>query len=187
MHISPSEHSHAARIESGTGSSLGIWVQRIDDADGRALDHAAIARMLPERWEISDWWAQGVAVAYEQVIGRRVLGQRSDGAFGASVSRTVEGDPDSVRARWDAFMTGRRRESLDVGAPSLTDTATWRYWRAPLGDGTRVSVSITARDPGRSTLGLEHKGIETAEGREAWKAAWRRTLTEFTALDQENR
>ena len=184
---SAQQHRHAARIENATAVPLAAWVQRIDEAGGRDLDHAAIARMLPQRWGISEWWAQGVTVAYEQVIGRRVVGQSCEGDFAASASRTVPGGMDSVRSRWDAFMSAERREELGLEQPGLTDTARWRYWRAAVQDGTRVSVNITAKDAGRSTLGLEHKGIETAEGREVWKAAWKRTLTDFTAWDEENR
>lgn len=179
----PQQHPHAARIESGTGTSLATWVQRIDDAGGRALDHTAIARLLPQRWEISEWWAQGVTVAYEQVIGRRVVGQSCEGDFAASASRTLPGDPDAVRSRWDAFMTAARREELGLEQPRLSDTPTWRYWRAAVSDGSRVSVNITAKDEGRSTLGIEHKGLETADAREVWKTAWRTTLSDFSTVD----
>lgn len=187
MSIPPQEHRHAARIRAGTSVPLEEWTRRLDEAGARELDHAAIAQVLAARWEISEWWAQGVTVAYEQVIGRRVVGQSCEGDFAASASRTVPGDPDSVRERWDAFMTTGRREELGLEEPRLTDTAAWRYWRADVQDGTRLSVNITAKDEGRSTLGIEHKGIETAEGREVWKTAWKRTLTDFTAFDQENR
>ncbi|MDN5899251.1 MAG: hypothetical protein L0H74_04215 [Brachybacterium sp.] len=193
MSIPPQEHRHAARIGAGTGVPLEVWTLRLDEAGGRDLDHASIARLLPQQWEISEWWAQGVTVAYEQIIGRRVVGQSCDGDFAVSASRTVPGDPDSVRDRWDGFMSPERREELGLTEPRLTDTATWRYWRAPVDDGTRLSVNITAKDEGRCTLGLEHKGIETAEGREVWKTAWKRVLTDFAALtdfttfDQENR
>lgn len=175
----PQEHPHAPRIESGTGTPLATWVQRIDDAGGRDLDHTAIARLLPQRWEISEWWAQGVTVAYEQLIGRRVAGQSSGGDFAASASRTLPGDPDSVRERWDGFMNPARREALGLQQPSLSDTPTWRYWRVAVSDGSRLSVNITAKDEGRSTLGIEHKGLESAEARELWKTAWKTTLTDF--------
>ncbi|WP_394215148.1 hypothetical protein [Brachybacterium vulturis] len=187
MSIPPQEHRRAARIEGATGVPLAEWTQRLDAAGGRDLDHASIARLLAQQWEISGWWAQGVTVAYEQVIGRRVVGQSCEGDFAASASRTVAGDPGSVRDRWEAFMTPERREELGLAEPRLTDTARWRYWRTEVADGTRLSVNITAKDEGRCTLGLEHKGIETAEGREVWKTAWKRVLTDFTAFDQENR
>ena len=35
------------------------------------------------------WWAQATAVAYEQYVGRRVPGQRPDGTFQTSVSRST--------------------------------------------------------------------------------------------------
>ncbi|WP_114855497.1 hypothetical protein [Brachybacterium sp. YJGR34] len=182
----PEDHPRARAIGTGTGTELGTWVERIDEAGGRELDHAAIARLLPERWEITEWWAQGVTVAYEQIIGRRVVGQSCEGDFAASASRTVAGTPEEVRGRWDAFMTPQRREELGLGAPSLTDTERWRYWRAAASDGTRLSVNITAKDEGRSTLGLEHKGIETSAGRDAWKAAWKTVLTAFAADHKEH-
>ncbi len=180
--ILPQDHPHAARLENGTGTSLAEWTDRLDAAGGRDLDHTAIARMLVQRWEVEEWWAQGVTVAYEQVIGRRVVGQSCEGDFSASASRTVPGTPTQVRDRWDAFMTGARRGGLGLEEPSLSDTATWRYWRAAVADGSRVSVNITAKDEGRSTLGIEHKGLETADARTAWKDAWKGVLGEFTAL-----
>lgn len=183
--ILPQDHPHAARLENGTGTSLAEWTDRLDAAGGRDLDHTAIARMLVERWEVEEWWAQGVTVAYEQVIGRRVVGQSCDGDFSASASRTVPGTPTQVRDRWDAFMTEARRDGLGLEEPSLSDTDKWRYWRAAVADGSRVSVNITAKDEGRSTLGIEHKGLETADARTAWKDAWKGVLGEFTALPEQ--
>lgn len=183
----PEAHPHAARIEAGTGTPLGTWVDRLDEAGGRDLDHAALARLLGERWDVEDWWAQGVTVAYEQVIGRRVVGQSCEGTFSASASRTLPGDPDAVRDRWHAFMTATRREELGLEEPSLSDTERWRYWRAAGVDGSRVSVNITAKDEGRCTLGIEHKSLASAEERQAWKSAWKRTFDDFTTTDQESR
>lgn len=179
--ILPRDHPHAARLEKGTGIGLETWARRLDEAGARELDHSEIARLLGQEWEVDDWWAQGVTIAYEQLIGRRVVGQSSAGDFSASASRTVDGEPGEVRDRWDALMTEQRRAQLGLEEPSLSDTPTWRYWRAAVSDGSRVAVNITAKDPGRSTLGIEHKGIETAEGRTAWKDAWKQVLGEFTA------
>lgn len=190
----PQDHPRAASIERATGASLTTWTQRLDEAGARDFDHSVIARLLPQQWEITEWWAQGVTVAYEQIIGRRVVGQSCEGDFAASASRTVPGDMDAVRAAWHDFMTAQRRSELGLGEPRLSDSATWRYWRADVTDGTKLSVNITTKadPPGagpapRSTLGVEHKGIETADGRDVWKAAWKQTLTDFTAALKETR
>lgn len=187
----PAEHPRAAAIESGTGTSLADWAARLEEAGARDLDHTAIAGLLGDRWEVGDWWAQGVAVAYEQLIGRRVEGQSRDGDFAASASRTVPGDMDAVLAAWDAFLTPRRRDELGLAEPSVTGTAAWRYWRAAVSDGSRLSVNITAKDgagdSARSVIAIEHKGIATAEGRESWRTAWKAVLSEFTTSLKETR
>ena len=115
-----------------------------------------------------------------------MVGQSCAGDFAASASRTLPGDPDAVRSQWDAFMSAARREELGLEQPSLSDTPKWRYWRAAVSDGSRLSVNITAKDEERSTLGIEHKGLETADAREVWKTAWKTTLTDFTTFTDVN-
>lgn len=192
--MTPHEHPRAAAIARATGIDFPTWVQRLDEAGGRDLDHAPLARLLVERWEVEEWWAQSLTVAYEQQIGRRQVGQSCEGDFSASASRTLDGDMDQVRDAWDRFMTEQRREEMGLSAGRLTDTDRWRYWRADVEDGTRLSINVTAKQgkPGtvgaadRSTLAVEHKGIETAEGRDAWKKAWKATLDDFTTWTKEN-
>lgn len=187
----PSEHPHASRLEGGTGVELATWVERLDAHGARDLDHTAIARHLVEEHGIDGWWAQGVTVADEQLIGRRVVGQSCEGTFSASASRTVPGDMDTVQAALDAFLTAERRAELGIGEGSLSSTPTWRYWRAAGDDGSRVSLNITAKDgageSARSTLAVEHKGLDSAEARQVWKDAWTCTLDAFLADRKETR
>lgn len=206
----PKDHPRASAISHATGTDFPTWVQRLDGAGGRDLDHTTIARLLVKDWDVQEWWAQSLTVAYEQQIGRRVVGQSCEGDFSVSASRTLDGDMDAARERWDRFMTDVRREQLGLSEGRLTDTEKWRYWRADVEDGTKLSVNITAKnvtvnngtaktgiasssadsstgDRPRSTLSIEHKGIETAEARDAWKRAWKSTLDDFTTWIKENR
>lgn len=192
----PMDHPRASAIAHATGTDFPTWVERLDEAGGRDLDHAAIARLLVQDWGVQEWWAQSLTVAYEQQIGRRVVGQSCEGDFSASASRTLDGDMDAVRDLWDRFMAEDRREQLGLGEGRLSDTEKWRYWRADVEDGTRLSVNVTTKTSGtknssgdspRSTLAIEHKGIETAEARDAWKGAWASTLNDFTTWIKENR
>jgi hypothetical protein len=41
-----------------------------------------------EKYKIPGWWSQTVAVGYERIKGLRAIGQRMDGSFEASKSRT---------------------------------------------------------------------------------------------------
>ena len=180
------EHRHAPRIESGTGTSLAAWVHRIDDAGGRELDHTAIARLLPQRWEISEWWAQGVTIAYEQLIGRRVVGQSCAGDFAASASRILPAIPMPCARSGMPSCRLRVARSSGSSKPSLSDTPKWRYWRAAVSDGSRGF-----REHHRQGRGAQHprhraQGLEIADAREVWKTAWKTTLTDFTTFTDVN-
>lgn len=83
-------------IEQATGASWQEWCAFLDESGAAQLDHNAIVRKARKFKQISGWWAQSVAVAYEQHIGRRKPGQRSDGLFNASASRTIVGSLDPV-------------------------------------------------------------------------------------------
>lgn len=74
-------------IEAATDTSWQEWCGFLEDAGAEALDHNAIVKKAGAFKPISGWWAQSVAVAYEQHIGRHQPGQTSDGLFAASVSR----------------------------------------------------------------------------------------------------
>lgn len=178
----------ARAISAATGTDFLEWARRIDALGGPGLDHASIARELPQRWEITEWWAQGVTVAYEQWIGRREVGQSCTGEYAASASRTVLGDLDAVAEAWDAFVDEARREELGLGPGRRSATDRWRYWRADVQDGSQVSVNISAAPAGaarataagpRSTVAVEHKQLATAAERETWRGAWKAVLSDF--------
>ncbi|MCS6711404.1 hypothetical protein JSY14_04970 [Brachybacterium sp. EF45031] len=171
----------AAAIESATGTPFREWAQMLDEAGARAMDHAEIVRTLRAGGRLdSDWWAQSLTVAYEQWIGRRVVGQTCDGAFNASASRTLPLDPDTARDTWDAFLTPQLQE-LGLSDVRTSDTPRWRYWRANVADGSTLSVNISAKDQGRSVLAITHDRLEDADARDAWKARWAQVLTAFLA------
>ena len=66
------------KIVESTGKGWNEWVETLDAWGGRDKTHAEIARYAHELG-VSEWWAQGVTVQYEQIIQRRAVGQRSDG------------------------------------------------------------------------------------------------------------
>lgn len=183
----------ARAIENATGVPFDVWTARLEDAGGRGMDHAALARTIHERWNIEDWWAQGIAIAFEQSIGRRDVGQTSTGDFAVSASRTVPSAPDAVLEAWDAFQDAARREQLGLGEARTSSTEAWRYWRVDGPDGSRVSMNLRAKDDGaaggapRSILAIEHKGLADADAREAWKTTWKHVLDAFVATLEETR
>ena len=177
--------ANVAALESGTGISWDAWVTFLDASNARDLDHTQMAKLaLDHMLDAGDstspeWWAQGVAVAYEQHIGRRVPGQRSEGDFSVAVSKTMPGDMDAVLLRWARAHEGLRElDGVPMRSePSTSETEKWRYWRVSLEDGSTISVNIQTKvaksGDVKSALAVNHDKIPQADDVERWRAFWK--------------
>lgn len=171
-------------IEKPTGTSGEAWCALLDERGAAQLNHTAIAAITTEA--IADiasagWWAQAVAIAYEQDRGLRVVGQTHDGAFAANASKTVPGTMDEVLERWSAYM-GEPSDLNGVPldrAPSTSATEKWRYWRCTLVNGSKVNGTINAKSPEKVTLAIQHADLSSLEERDAWRDFWKATLKGF--------
>jgi hypothetical protein len=166
-------------IVEATGIPWETWTARLDALGARRMGHTQIARHLTEQLTgvvaNPEWWAQSVTVAYEQHIGARRPGQAGDGRFNVSAGRTVDGAADDLLARWGALMAGDPGVAC-ADPPSTSATEKWRYWRARLADGSRVSVNITTKGAGRCTVAVAHAGLASPEDVEPWRAFWKERL-----------
>ncbi|NLF06102.1 MAG: hypothetical protein GX593_14040 [Actinomycetales bacterium] len=166
-------------IENGTDRSWAEWLTFFDRIGAASLDHAALARAVEADGQVTGWWAQAVVIHYEQETGRRVEGQVTGGKFAANASKTVPGDLDEGLARWVALVSDDDAFGgvpLDA-EPSSSATEKWRYWRCPLADGSRIQVTVSAKDGGKVVVAVQHDRLESAEDRDRWKAYWRERLT----------
>lgn len=172
-------------IARATGRPWEEWLRQLDDAGAREMDHPRIAALagsqMPDDLDNPGWWAQGVAVAYEQHHGMRIPGQTADGTFQASASRTYRGSQDEALAAWQSLVADREEfNGVGIAAePTTSETPKWRYWRVSLEDGTRVSLGISAKGEDRSILGLEHSKLETPDEIDRWKPFWKALLAEL--------
>lgn len=172
-------------IVTGTRRPWDEWVSLLDEAGGREKNHTEIARLalarMPDETERAEWWAQGVAVAYEQHVGLRVPGQSCNGDFQLSTSKTYPGDKDSALASWLAVVDSHE----DFGgvpieeAPSVSRTEKWRYWRVPLSDGTRVAIHISDKPGGKSSVGVNHTKLDSSEAIDFWRPVWKGLLAQL--------
>jgi hypothetical protein len=167
-------------IEKGTGKTWDAWIAFFDAMDAASLSHKDIAKKTHENGGATGWWAQMLTVAYEQHIGRRVPGQDCDGEYSVSVSKTLNADLDNALQWWLEAVEGIEDLS-GVGVtsgPDVNKTDKWRYWRAGLADGSRVNVNIYEKSAGKSSLGIQHEKLESADQIEHWRAWWKAFLTE---------
>lgn len=177
--------TNTSAIASGTHRPWEDWIELLDAAGARELKHSAIATLaleaMPEEASQKEWWAQGVAVAYEQHAGLRVPGQTSAGDFHASASRTIASDKDSVLQAWEELVDSPTEfNGVPVdGEPSTSSTEKGRYWRVRLADGTRVSVNISDKQPGKALAAMEHTKTDSSERADQWRTYWKGLLAQL--------
>ncbi|WP_234980892.1 DUF4287 domain-containing protein [Agromyces cerinus] len=133
-----------------TGRSRDEWFALLDEAGATGWKHQAIASWLVTEHGVDSWWAQGVTVGYEQARGIRLPGQRQDGTFEVSVTRTIAGDVEPALRALAAVVTaqtGVEPLALNLGAKYPTA-------RFPLDGGEFLLASASARGAGKTSIGL---------------------------------
>ncbi|MDO5670358.1 MAG: hypothetical protein Q4G50_10160 [Corynebacterium sp.] len=162
------------KFEKATGRHIDGWMEFVrEHGDPHELSHQELAA-LASKGGASDWWAQGIAVEIERIIGRRQIGQSVIGSINASVSRTVPGEWTAV---FDGFVTFMEGKEL-IDAPRVTATDRWRYWRGEMADRSRVAVDCSDVK-GKTRLSVKHDKLPTMEDRDRVKEMWRGVLGEF--------
>lgn len=162
----------------GTGRSWAQWLAFLEDEGADRMSHADIAKLIVATGDASGWWALGITVAYEQHIGRRAPGQRSDGTFEVSVSRTLPGDMDAVMSRWERHVSAMQvHDGVEAaGLPERTETPKWRYWRCTLADGSKVTATVSARSADSAGLTVTHARLAGDDAKERWRKYWKTVL-----------
>ena len=173
-------------VERATGRSWDDWLAFMDSIGAERLSHHEIASALITELEgMVDnlgWWAQATAVAYEQSVGRRVPGQRPDGTFQTSVSRSSTLGMEALIRAWTDFAA-TDREVLDriTGDVRVSGTTNRHTWRAKGRDGTAYTVISEPKKDGTASLIVQILGTATLEDNVEAKEAWTSITARFAA------
>ena len=161
-------------IKAKTGCTWEKWVGALDYVEAHTWPHREIAAYVHEKHSIPGWWAQAVAVGYERIRGLRAIGQRRDGEFEATKSRTF---PVSVSALFDAFASARARAKWLRGVEhTVRKTARDKSVRITWADGTSVEVWLTAKSPTKSSAAVQHRKLPDQAAVTRMKAYWSERL-----------
>lgn len=172
-------------VERATGRSWDEWLRFMDGIGAQDLDHQAIAlqvyRELEGSVERLGWWTQAVTVAYEQYIGRRIPGQRSDGTFQTSVSRSTTLGMDDLMDRWQTFAADDETVQGIVIDGDLRVSGTDRRitWRTKARDGSSVVVTSEPKKNGTASLVVNQMGLATLELNEEARERWAAVVSRF--------
>jgi uncharacterized protein YndB with AHSA1/START domain len=166
-------------IAAKTGCTWKKWVGHLDHIGAADKSHREIAAHVHEKFGVPGWWAQMVTVGYERIRGLREIGQRLDGDYEASKSKTfavpVERlfeaftDPDA-RARWlpGVKLTVRK------ATPGKSIRITWE-------DDTPVEVWLQSKDAGKSVAAIAHRKLKDRARAEELKRYWGERLAALSA------
>lgn len=167
-----------ATVAKATGKSWDEWRTLLDEWGAAGKSHTEIAKFLVDEHKIDGWWAQGVTVGYERLIGRREAGQRNDGTFSASVSKTINTSAERVHA---AFADDdQRNQWLEEGAVSFRTASAPKSVRFDdLEAGVIIAVFLTAKGHEKTSLQVQAEKLASKEAGEAWKSAWKPRLAKL--------
>jgi hypothetical protein len=161
-------------LREATGRDWEAWFAVLDAWGATEHDHTAIAAHLVEDLGVDGWWAQTVTVGYEQERGMRLPGQRPDGTFSASASKTLPADAVSVFERVaDEEQRPRWLTDLELSQRSAAPPKSIRF---DASDDTRVSVVVVPKGPSKTAVQVQVERLASAEDVPSAKAAWRERL-----------
>lgn len=166
-------------IANGTARSWDEWLDFLTGIGAETMPHAEIARRVKETGDASGWWAQAIAVAFEQHVRRRDPGQRADGSFEVSVTRTLDGEREDRFTELVARLGGVTAfDGVALAGPPRTSITPRRsYWRCDLEDGTGVAFALEEKAPGKVLVAVTHRKLTGEDDAGRRRAFWKAELT----------
>jgi len=159
-----------ATIKEKTGCNWERWVKALDHKKAYTWPHREIAKYVNEKYKIPGWWAQSVTVGYERIKGLRAVGQRRDGAFEASKSKTFTVP---LSRLYGAFENARMRARWLPGVDLTVRTATReKSMRITWADQTSVVVGFEGKGPAKSLVALTHEKLPDKTSSTRMKEYW---------------
>jgi hypothetical protein len=163
-----------AVLKAKTGCTWERWVKSLDHAQAYTWPHREIAKYVQEKYKVPGWWAQAVTVGYERIKGMRAIGQRRDGSFEATKSRTFA--VPLVRL-YRAFHDAPTRALWLPGVDLTVRAATrGKSMRITWPDRTSVAVGFASRGDAKSQVAVQHGKLADRAAATRIKQYWTERL-----------
>jgi hypothetical protein len=158
------------KIKDKTGCTWDRWVGALDYLGAQEKSHREIAEIVSKKFKIGDWWSQTVTVGYERIKGLRARGQRRDGSYEATKSRTFDVP---VKELFDAWVDeGMRRRWLNGESVRIRTATSPKSMRLDWTDGTIIAVGFAAKGKHKSSVAVQHTKLPDRETAEGLKKYW---------------
>ncbi len=178
--------ANTASIEKATNKSWQQWIDELEENGAKELSHTELAKklygQLYGRIENPEWWAQGITVAYEQHIGKRIPGQLANGLFELAVSKTVATSRSNCFKQVEKWFENQSKlNGSKFIRPRSTETPNRSNWRCDFSDGSKFAATVEG-DNKTSKLILSHTSLPSKQEADEWKSFWRNVADKLAAL-----
>lgn len=161
-------------IKEKTGCTWERWVLALDYHGAAKMSHGDIAKLVNTKYKIDGWWSQTVTVGYERIKGLRAIGQRRDGTYEASRSRTFNVP---VKTLFDAWADpGVRRQWLNGAGVKVRTATAPKSMRLGWTDSTIVAIGFEAKGKSKSVVALAHTKLPDRDTADRLKQYWSERL-----------
>ncbi len=154
-------------VKRATGRNWAEWLELLDKAGAKKMEHRDIATMVSEKFGAPPWWSQMVTVTYERERDLREVHQTATG-YVANVSRTFAMPVDAL---FDVFRRvakkAKYKERKATAPKSLRLTAP---------DDTSVEVGFYAKGDSKSSVAVQHSKLTSQKDVAKRKEYWRGVL-----------
>ena len=167
-----------AIMEARTGCGWEKWVYVLDKWGAIDKTHTEIATHVHKKYKIDGWWAQCVTVGYERIRGLRARGQRRDGRWEASKSKTYAVP---VAELFDAWNTAKLRTKWLPEKITVSRATPHKSMRFKMPDGTSVELYFQAKGE-KSIVGVQHTRLPSKADADQRKKFWSERLAALNEL-----
>ncbi len=159
-----------AKLKAKTGCTWERWVYALDRRGAEKMSHRDIAALVNEKYKVDGWWSQTVTVGYERIKGLRARGQRRDGSYEATKSRTFNVPVNTLFDAWAKPAVRRRWMNGDtVKVRTATAPKTMRLdWN----DRGIIAVGFMAKGKAKSSVALAHMKLPDRATADRLKQYW---------------
>ncbi len=164
-------------IRKGSGKTWAEWVELLDAWGAAEKPHQEIARYVYDLG-VDGWWAQGVAVGYERIKGLRDHGQRRDGRFVGSASKTFAVHVERLFTAWTD--ESERNRWLEPGTVTMRTAQDHRSARFDLAGGGILALWFTDKGLEKSSVAVQRAGLPSKEAADHFRETWKAHLAELS-------
>ena len=149
-------------------------MRALDHYGAERMSHRDIAALVSKKYKVGDWWAQTVTVGYERIRGLRARGQRRDGTYKATKSRTFNVPVETLFDAWaDARVRGKWLSDAAVKVRRATPPKSLRLdWS----DRSIIAIGFMSKGASKSAVAVQHAKLPDKKKADELKRYWSERL-----------